>query len=141
MLKIELEQLKELDFDLGLIGFSDDELALLMLDEDDPTSSDGEPSNGSLADRFLIPPFSVLNAREGWWQNRKRAWLALGIQSELGRGEQLIPNGGGPDQRPAMTGGASPGGSMRPAADYSKTKARGDGRGRSVQSPPTRPAS
>jgi len=30
LLKIELEQLKELDFDLGLIGFSDDELALLM---------------------------------------------------------------------------------------------------------------
>ena len=26
LLKIELEQLKELDFDLGLIGFSDDEL-------------------------------------------------------------------------------------------------------------------
>lgn len=30
LLKIELEQLKELDFDLGLIGFSDDELALLL---------------------------------------------------------------------------------------------------------------
>lgn len=30
LLKIELEQLKELDFDLGLIGFSDDELALLV---------------------------------------------------------------------------------------------------------------
>jgi hypothetical protein len=29
----------------------------------------------------------VLNAREGWWQDRKRAWLAIGIQSELGRGE------------------------------------------------------
>jgi hypothetical protein len=39
-----------------------------------------------LGDEFLIPPFSVLNAREGWWQERKRAWLALGIQSELGRG-------------------------------------------------------
>lgn len=88
LLKIELEQLKELDFDLGLIGFSDDELALLMLDEEDPTSSDGEPSNGSLADRFLIPPFSVLNAREGWWQDRKRAWLALGIKSEEGRAEE-----------------------------------------------------
>ena len=86
LLKIELEQLKELDFDLGLIGFSDDELALLMLDEDDPVSSDDKPSNGSLADRFLIPPFSVLNAREGWWQDRKRAWLAIGIKSELGRG-------------------------------------------------------
>ena len=30
LLKIELEQLKELDFALGLIGFSDDELALLI---------------------------------------------------------------------------------------------------------------
>ena len=85
LLKIELEQLKELDFDLGLIGFSDDELALLMLDEDDPVSSDDKPSNGSLADRFLIPPFSVLNAREGWWQNRKKAWIGLGIRSEQGR--------------------------------------------------------
>lgn len=43
------------------------------------------PSKGILADRFLIPPFSVLNAREGWWQERKRAWVLLGIQSELGR--------------------------------------------------------
>lgn len=40
----------------------------------------------SLGDAFVLPPFSVLNAREGWWQERKRAWLALGIQSELGRG-------------------------------------------------------
>ena len=39
-----------------------------------------------LAQTFEYPPFSVLNAREGWWQTRKRQWLALGIQSELGRG-------------------------------------------------------
>lgn len=49
----------------------------------------GEPDNGAhgsrLGDAFLLPPFTVLNAREGWWQERKRAWLALGIQSELGR--------------------------------------------------------
>src|SRR3990167_514581 len=51
-----------------------------------PANSDGKI--GSLADRFLLPPFSVLNAREGYWQRRKRFWLALGIQSELGRGEQ-----------------------------------------------------
>jgi len=44
------------------------------------------PHASSLGDRFMLPPFSVLNAREGWWQDRKRAWLALGIQSELGRG-------------------------------------------------------
>src|SRR5208337_4090190 len=47
-----------------------------------------------LGEKFLLPPFSVLNAREGWWQERKRAWLALGIQSELGRGD-ILPGGGG----------------------------------------------
>jgi hypothetical protein len=41
--------------------------------------------NGVLAERFEFPPFSVLNAREGGWQERKRAWLSFGIQSELGR--------------------------------------------------------
>jgi hypothetical protein len=39
-----------------------------------------------LAETWEYPPFSVLNAREGWWQERKRQWLALGIRSELGRG-------------------------------------------------------
>jgi DNA modification methylase len=45
-----------------------------------------QPSRGPLADRFQIPPFSVLNAREGEWQDRKREWTAMGIKSELGRG-------------------------------------------------------
>jgi DNA modification methylase len=40
---------------------------------------------GVLAERFMAPPFTVLNAREGWWQKRKTAWRDLGIQSELGR--------------------------------------------------------
>src|SRR5215207_11555640 len=66
----------------------------------------------TLGERFLLPPFSVLNAREGWWQDRKRAWLALGIQSELGRGEQLIPNGGGNSSKARYT--ATPGGSPMP---------------------------
>lgn len=42
-----------------------------------------------LRDKFLIPPFSVLSARDGEWQKRKRQWIALGIQSELGRGEGI----------------------------------------------------
>src|SRR5213079_1074313 len=51
-----------------------------------------EPSIGpaearqTLAEKFGVPPFSVLDARQGYWQERKRAWIALGIQSELGRG-------------------------------------------------------
>lgn len=46
--------------------------------------------SGKLREKFDFPPFTVLNAREGPWQERKRAWLSLGIQSEVGRGENLL---------------------------------------------------
>lgn len=48
-----------------------------------------EARAGALAERFIVPPFSTLDARQGYWQDRRRAWLALGIESELGRGEGL----------------------------------------------------
>jgi len=51
-----------------------------------------EKSVGNIAERFLIAPFTVLNAREGWWQERKRAWLSLGIKSELGRDAAVAYN-------------------------------------------------
>ncbi len=88
LLALEFGELQELGFDLDLTGFDADELeALAGLDggEGDDDAPGAAPA-GSLADRFMCPPFSVLNAREGWWQERKRAWLAIGIKSELGRG-------------------------------------------------------
>ena len=48
-----------------------------------------EKSVGNIAERFLIAPFTVLNAREGWWQSRKQYWLRFGIESELGRDDAL----------------------------------------------------
>jgi len=92
MLALELSALKMEDFDLGLLGFDEDELNRLLDDAElgDDGAVSGDDGHGSLADRFMAPPFSVLNARDGWWQERKRAWLALGIQSEIGRGENLL---------------------------------------------------
>jgi len=107
-----------------LAGFSQDELLALL--KPAQGEGDNEKPPQSLADRFGIPPFSVFNAREGWWQNRKRAWLALGIASELGRGEHLIPNGGA-----TRAGNATPGGSLMPSADYSKRQ-RGNGKGQAI---------
>jgi len=49
-------------------------------------------SRGPLNDRFLMAPFSVWNTREGFWQDRKRRWLSLGIQSETGRDDKLTFN-------------------------------------------------
>lgn len=39
----------------------------------------------SLFDKFIIPPFSIIDTKQGYWQNRKRVWLDLGIKSEIGR--------------------------------------------------------
>lgn len=90
---------------------------------------------GPLAERFEFPPFTVLSARDGDWQERKRAWLALGIKSEMGRGDNLTygdPELGDLDlYRNKNKANAAPGGSAMPATDYSKTRARGDGAGRS----------
>lgn len=90
MLKVEMERLSELGFDLSLTGFDDIELSGIFDGAEDLADGlDGDAAEPrSLADRFLIPPFSVLNAREGWWQNRKKAWIGLGIRSEIGRDAQ-----------------------------------------------------
>jgi hypothetical protein len=91
----QLRALQSEEFDVEAAGFTGEEIDglieklagdLLESSKSTEPNQGGLPSgNGSLAERFGIPPFSVLNAREGWWQDRKRAWLALGIQSELGR--------------------------------------------------------
>lgn len=46
--------------------------------------------HAKLNERFIVPPFSVLDTKQGYWQDRRRAWLALGIQSEVGRGDALL---------------------------------------------------
>jgi len=96
ILAAEIGALQELDFDIALTGFSLDEIVALPFgiggdgDAIGATPDRAPPRLGNLIERFGIPPFSVLTAREGWWQDRKRAWLALGIESEVGRGENLL---------------------------------------------------
>ncbi len=89
LLILELGELKQLNYNLDLTGFSSGDLVAFVAQK-----SAGEEQRqqniGNLAERFGIAPFTTLNAREGWWQDRKRAWLSLGIMSELGRGENLL---------------------------------------------------
>jgi ParB-like chromosome segregation protein Spo0J len=83
-------ELTAADVDLDLTGFTQEDLVdfgLLLSGEAPPLTA--EQAQRSLAERFGVPPFSVLDARQGYWQERKRAWIALGIQSELGRGGGL----------------------------------------------------
>ena len=119
--------------------FRQDELDALIATigvPDEAASAPVEQARATLAERFLIPPFSVLDARQGYWQARKSAWIALGIQSELGRGENIVPNG---SERPPEQDGAwmrrtrsnAPGGSPRDAASLKNGRTvRGDGTGK-----------
>ncbi len=38
-----------------------------------------------LRDKFIEPPFTVLDCKGGNWQNRKRKWISRGLKSEIGR--------------------------------------------------------
>ena len=68
-------------------------------------------ARGALARRFIVPPFSVLDARGGYWKERKRAWLDMGIQSEVGRiakrkwEQGCAPRPGYKDVRPVRESG------------------------------------
>ena len=54
-----------------------------------------KPKNqGIVASRFTFPPFTILDAKQGDWQERKREWISLGIKSEEGR-ENGATFGGG----------------------------------------------
>jgi ParB-like chromosome segregation protein Spo0J len=139
MLRAELSALQDERYDLDLLGFAEDELGRLLDSmnadvagaEAQEAAPDGEPqpaqASSTLAERFGVPPFSVLDARKGWWQDRKRAWIDLGIRSELGRG---AAPGGSPRPLDRAKANATPGGSPLPATNYAKSRARGDGRGR-----------
>jgi len=81
ILAAEFGELKTMGFDLTVTGFDIAEIEGMLTPEEQKAAA-----RATLSERFGVPPFSVLDARQGYWQDRKRAWLALGIQSELGRG-------------------------------------------------------
>lgn len=45
--------------------------------EDEGGIGGGGDRNPSLNDRFVVPPFSILDTRKGYWQRRKKMWRGL----------------------------------------------------------------
>lgn len=66
-----------------------DDGGLMSLDDDALFEVEAPPSI-SLTQEFLVPPLSILDTRQGYWQDRKRAWMSLGIRSELGRDNAAV---------------------------------------------------
>jgi len=42
-------------------------------------------TNPLLRDKFIEPPFSILDTKSGNWQKRKKLWKRIGMKSEVGR--------------------------------------------------------
>lgn len=85
--------LSEFDYDLLKEDFEEDYLNSLGIEletldsEELGGASITERESVSLNEKFITSPFSVLNAKLGEWQARKKAWLQKGIKSEIGRGK------------------------------------------------------
>lgn len=108
-----LQGLHEDGFDIAELGFDLKDIEDMGLGSGE--EGEKQEARKKLQERFGVPPFSILDARQGYWQERKKQWIALGIKSEVGRG-------------------GAPGGSPRPAArltDSGHTQ-RGDGRGKAL---------
>ena len=52
-----------------------------------------ERKTGKIKEEFIYTPTTVLNTRDKVWQDRRKEWLDLGIQSEIGREDGLIYGG------------------------------------------------
>lgn len=79
------------DFDADVLEDWDLDIDNFNVDIED-TSTSGKGRVGCLKKKFVIPPFSILDTKLGQWQERKRAWLDLGIKSEAGRDDNITYN-------------------------------------------------
>ncbi|KAA0576695.1 site-specific DNA-methyltransferase [Azospirillum sp. Sh1] len=86
LLGSELADLQGLGVDLDTIGFDAADLEALCADGTGAGTGTRDGATGrTLVERFGVPPFTVLDARQGYWRDRKAAWTALGVHAQEGR--------------------------------------------------------
>lgn len=86
----ELAELTAFDVDMAAFGFDDD----IFTGEDESNGKEWKDgaTGVSLMERYVVPPFSVLDSRKGYWKSRKSEWKTI-IDSGLGRDEELLGSG------------------------------------------------
>lgn len=82
---LELEE-----YDLELTGFDTDEIEELLAELSPTETEQKKEAIKTLAERFIVPPFSILDTRQGYWQDRRQEWLAIGLRGEVGRSDKLL---------------------------------------------------
>ncbi|MDH6308097.1 DNA modification methylase [Dysgonomonas sp. PFB1-18] len=71
-------------WDMDILANEFDEQLLLdwgmdvwQMDGGDDNGAGGKEKHGSLLDKFVVPPFTILDTRQGYWRERKEVWRAL----------------------------------------------------------------
>lgn len=77
------EELEGLDFEGFDFGFD--------IEEDDAPAYD-DFKEGSLKEKYICPPFSVIDSSAGYWMDRKNEWKKI-IHSEDGRDDEILGSG------------------------------------------------
>lgn len=81
------EELNALDdWDMSEFGFEIEE------DDNGGLWDDNGGSSGSLFEKYIVPPYSVLDSRQGYWKDRKAEWKEI-ITSGNGRDDELLGEG------------------------------------------------
>ena len=87
-LEKELEELTAFDVDMSLFGFDES----IFDDEFMTEAAELEENRETLQERFIIPPFSIFDTKQGYWQDRKKIWKKI-IKSGEGRESGLLGDG------------------------------------------------
>lgn len=83
---MEIELKKITDFDMAAFDFEIPGERKLTTRE----KFEANPMGTDLFTDFLVPPFSILDTKQGYWQDRKNWWITeCGINSGQGRDEHL----------------------------------------------------
>ena len=77
--------LGDIQIDLNDLALPDGVLDLAKIDKENI-----EKTKSTLREQFLVPPLSVLDTRQGYWQDRKKQWKSIGIRSEVGRDNKML---------------------------------------------------
>ena len=73
-----------------LLNFDNDDLTKMQELLSKQNNLFDEVDHDSLVSKYGAPPFSVLDARQQYWMERKDYWHSFGIKSEKGRDNDLV---------------------------------------------------
>ena len=83
-----LEFAEDIDLNFEEIALPDTTIDFSSEEVEDTENAGG--GQNKLTELFLVPPLSILDTTQGYWQERKRAWKSIGLKSEEGRDDNLL---------------------------------------------------